>query len=285
RGSYDDFIQTDAAINRGNSGGPLFNTNGEVIGVNTAILSPNGGSIGIGFAMSSTVVEPVVLQLREFGETRRGWLGVRIQPVDEDVAEALGLEEARGALVADVTTGGPAEEAGIQAGDVILVFDGRDVEEMRDLPRMVAETPIGTSVRVVLFRDGETQTVRVSLGQLEGSGVETSDAPGDPDGPSSETLAALGMTFATIDGAARQQFGIGDEVTGVLVAEVDPASEAYDKNMRQGDVITEVAQRAVASPQDIVDGIEAARDAGRKSVLFLVQRDGQSRFVALSPSS
>ncbi|MEM9011436.1 MAG: Do family serine endopeptidase, partial [Pseudomonadota bacterium] len=164
RGSYDDFIQTDAAINRGNSGGPLFNTNGEVIGVNTAILSPNGGSIGIGFAMSSTVVEPVVLQLREFGETRRGWLGVRIQPVDEDVAEALGLEEARGALVADVTTGGPAEEAGIQAGDVILVFDGRDVEEMRDLPRMVAETPIGTSVRVVLFRDGETQTVRVSLG-------------------------------------------------------------------------------------------------------------------------
>ncbi|MEL6481195.1 MAG: Do family serine endopeptidase, partial [Pseudomonadota bacterium] len=166
-GPYDDFIQTDAAINRGNSGGPLFNLDGEVIGVNTAIISPTGGSIGIGFAVPSAIAENVVAQLQEFGQTKRGWLGVRIQTVNDELAEALGLDRPQGALVADVTSEGPAEEGGIEAGDVILKFDGKDISEMRDLPRIVAETAVGSTVRVVVFRKGKTQSVKVTLGLLE----------------------------------------------------------------------------------------------------------------------
>ena len=181
QGSYDDFIQTDAAINRGNSGGPLFNMDGEVIGVNTAILSPNGGSIGIGFAMSSAVVEQVVDQLREFGETRRGWLGVRIQNVDPDMAEALGLEAAEGALITDVPEG-PAQVAGLEAGDVILEFNGEKIEDTRELVRVVADTPVGDAVEVLVFRDGAEQRKTVEIGRLEEEPTLAS-APGQPDAP------------------------------------------------------------------------------------------------------
>ncbi|MEO0999546.1 MAG: PDZ domain-containing protein, partial [Pseudomonadota bacterium] len=252
-------------------------------GVNTAILSPNGGSIGIGFAMSSSVVEPVVNQLREFGETRRGWLGVRIQPVDEDVAAALGLEEARGALVADVTAGGPAEVAGIEPGDVILTFDGEDVEEMRDLPRMVAETAVGKAVRVVLFRDGETQTVRVELGLLEASADGGAVSGGGEAQPDTRPREVLGMTVDALDEGLRTQYGLVGEETGVVVVSVDPDSEAYEKSIREGDLITEVGQEAVERPIDVVERVDAAREAGRQSILFLVRREGQSRFVALAP--
>lgn len=277
-GTYDDFIQTDAAINRGNSGGPLFNMDGEVIGVNTAILSPNGGSIGIGFAMSSRVAERVINQLKEFGETRRGWLGVRIQDVTEDLAEGLGLEEARGALVTDVPDG-PAKEAGIEAGDVILAFDGRDVEDTRGLVRQVAETEVGKDVRVRIWRDGETMTLSVKLGRREEAERSMPASLGRAE-PSSTDF--LGVTVSTMTDELRRQLGLPDDAEGLVVADVDPDSEAYEKGLRAGDIITEAGQEKVASVSDLEDQIEAAREAGRKSLLLLVRRDGDPRFVALS---
>lgn len=280
QGSFDDFIQTDAAINRGNSGGPLFNMDGDVIGVNTAILSPNGGSIGIGFSMSSRVASNVVDQLREFGETRRGWLGVRIQPVDQGVAEALGLDEARGALIADVPPG-PALDAGIQAGDVILTFDGKDVVEMRDLPRMVANTAVGKPVRVVVFRDGKTRTINVTLGRLEEADTVASAAPAPVDEPTEAEV--LGMTLAGITDEIRSDLDLPDTVRGLLVMNVDQTSEAFTKGMRPGDIIVEIGQRPVDTPSDAEQRIEDAAEAGRNSLLFLVRTNGAPRFVALMP--
>lgn len=280
-GSYDDFIQTDAAINRGNSGGPLFNMQGEVIGVNTAILSPNGGSIGIGFSMSSAVVTGVVDQLREFGETRRGWLGVRIQPVDEAVAEAIGLEDVRGALVADVPPG-PAAEGGIEAGDVILSFDGQQIDEMRELPRVVAATQVGKAVRVIVFRDGRTKTLLVTLGRLEDSSTVEADSEGQNGKTTQPEQAEIaGMTLSGITAQMREQYDIPDSVDGVVVTAVDELSDAYERGMRAGQVIAEVGQRTVAAPSDVVAIIEEVQAAGRKSVLMLVRDDGEPRFVAL----
>jgi serine protease Do len=284
QGNYDDYIQTDAAINRGNSGGPLFNMDGEVIGVNTAILSPNGGSIGIGFAMSSAVVERVVAQLRDFGETRRGWLGVRIQNVDPDVAEALGLDPARGALVTDVPEG-PAAEAGMQSGDVILAFDGQEIEDTRELVRVVADTEVGRSVDVVVFRDGKETKLTVDIGRLEEATLAA--APGAPSekGMPQQESEVLGMTVSGITDMLREQFGLEPEVRGLVVVSIDPESDAYDKGMREGDVITEVGQEAISDPAEMRDRIEAAEGAGRNSILLLVRRDGAPRFVALNLSS
>jgi len=282
-GPYDDFIQTDAAINRGNSGGPLFNMGGKVIGVNTAIISPTGGSVGIGFSVPSNIVANVVAQLREHGQTRRGWLGVHIQTVSDEIAEALGLESAKGALVSDVAPDGPAAAAGIKAGDVIVNFDGRDVTEMRSLPRMVADTPVGKSVRVVIFRDGKTQTVKVELGLLE---EQAAAAPGvvEPDEPAPATeLAGVGLRLAPITDVARQQYGLPESVEGVLVAEVARDSEAARKGIAPGDVIIEVQQTPVATPADVADRVEDAKAAGRKSALFLIQTGADMpRFVPLA---
>ncbi|MBK0400828.1 DegQ family serine endoprotease [Limibaculum sp. M0105] len=282
-GPYDDFIQTDAAINRGNSGGPLFNMGGKVIGVNTAIISPTGGSVGIGFSVPSNIVANVVAQLREHGQTRRGWLGVHIQTVSDEIAEALGLESAKGALVSDVAPDGPAAAAGIKAGDVIVNFDGRDVTEMRSLPRMVADTPVGKSVRVVIFRDGKTQTVKVELGLLE---EQADAAPGivEPDEPAPATeLAGVGLRLAPITDVARQQYGLPESVEGVLVAEVARDSEAARKGIAPGDVIIEVQQTPVATPADVADRVEDAKAAGRKSALFLIQTGADMpRFVPLA---
>jgi serine protease Do len=281
QGSYDDFIQTDAAINRGNSGGPLFDMKGEVIGVNTAILSPNGGSIGIGFAMSSAVVERVVAQLRDFGETRRGWLGVRIQNVDPDVAEALGLPSAKGALVTDVPEG-PALEAGLKAGDVILKFGGEEIDDTRELVRIVAETEIGRAVDVVVFRDRAETTLKVEIGRLEETTLAAAPgAPGQPPAaPADETV--LGMTVSALDDTLRDRYGLESGATGLVVTTIDEGSDAWDKGMREGDVIAEVGQEPVASPQDMQARIEAAEQAGRNSILLLVRRDGAPRFVALN---
>jgi len=279
-GSYDDYIQTDAAINRGNSGGPLFNMEGEVIGVNTAILSPNGGSIGIGFSMASNVVSRVVDQLKEFGETRRGWLGVRIQDVTDDVAEAMGLEKAAGALVTDVPDG-PAKEAGVLAGDVILNFDGADVEDTRSLVRRVGNASIGTAVRVVVFRDGKTQTLLVTLGrreEAEDAVPAAMEAPGE-DGATEKEL--LGLTLSTLTGELREQLGIPDDMDGLVVADVEPTSEAYEKGLRAGDLITEAGQQKVSDIDGFEERVEATKDAGRKSLLLLVRRAGEPRFVAL----
>lgn len=276
-GSYDDYIQTDAAINRGNSGGPLFNMNGDVIGVNTAILSPNGGSIGIGFAMSSRVAENVIAQLRDYGETRRGWLGVRIQDVTEDLAEGLGMEEARGALVTDVPEG-PALEAGMEAGDVILSFDGVDVADTRGLVRQVGSTEVGKEVRVLVFRNGETETLRVTLGRREEAegAVPASINTDEP-----ITSEFLGLTVSNMTDELREQLGLPESAEGLVVADVAEDSEAYEEGLRAGDVISEAGQEKVSTVAELEDRIEEAREAGRKSLLLLVRRDGDPRFVAL----
>jgi serine protease Do len=285
QGSYDDFIQTDAAINRGNSGGPLFNMDGEVIGVNTAILSPNGGSIGIGFAMSSAVVERVVAQLREFGETRRGWLGVRIQNVDADMAEALGLETPDGALVTDVPEG-PAADAGLKAGDVITSFDGKPIKDTRELVRIVADTAAGRDVELEVVRDRKVEKLPVEIGLLE---EPTLAAAVGPDGenfpatPAQETV--LGVSVAAITDGLREKYGISDEASGLIVTSVDQSSEAFTKGIQEGDLITEAGQEPVDAPRDLRDRIKAAEDAGRNSILLLVRRDGAPRFVALNLSN
>ena len=282
-GSYDDYIQTDAAINRGNSGGPLFNMDGEVIGVNTAILSPNGGSIGIGFSMASNVVTRVVDQLQEFGETRRGWLGVRIQDVTDDIAEAIGLEPVAGALVTSVPEG-PAMEAGMQDGDVILSFAGVDVEDTRGLVRQVGNSPVGETVRVVVFRDGETVTLRVTLGRREeAEGAVPAVAAGPDEAPNEPaTKDVLGLTLSTLTDEMREELGVEADQDGLAVADVDETSEAYEKGLRAGDVITEAGQQKVTSITDFETRLEEVKEAGRKSLLLLVRRGGDPRFVALS---
>ncbi len=280
-GTYDDFLQTDAAINKGNSGGPLFNMEGQVIGVNTAILSPTGGSIGIGFSMASNVVSKVVDQLKEFGETRRGWLGVRIQDVTPDVAEAMGLAEAKGALVTDVPDG-PAKDAGLVAGDVILTFNDTPVDDVRDLTRTVADSPIGEAVPVVVMRDGTETTISVTLGRRETAEAEPAVAAPSDAAPAPVVSEVLGMTLTPLDDDARQALGMAANTVGVLVTRVDVASEAYAKGLREGDLITEAGQRKVETVADLSDRVAEAKEAGRKSLLLLVRSNGDPRFVALS---
>ena len=277
QGNFDDFIQTDAAINRGNSGGPLFNMDGEVIGVNTAILSPTGGSIGIGFAMSSAVATQVVEQLREFGTTRRGWLGVRIQDVTEDVADALGLERARGALVTEVMEG-PARDAGMQASDVILRFDDGAVRDTRDLVRRVADAGVGRAVEVVIFRDGEEQTIEVVLGLREDG--TTAAAP--PSEPADEPAEIMGMDLAALTPEMRQDLGLPSEATGLLVRGVEPGSDAEAKGLLAGDLITEAGQQPVSTLTEFQERVDEAREAGRRTILLMVRRGEDPRFVALS---
>jgi len=280
QGSYDDYIQTDAAINRGNSGGPLFNMDGEVIGVNTAILSPNGGSIGIGFAMSSDVVTRVVAQLKEYGETRRGWLGVRIQDIAPDMVSAIeGLENEKGALVTDVPDG-PAKNAGIQAGDVILNFDGDEVEDTRGLVRRVGNTDVDKTVRVVVLRDGSRETLRVTLGRREAA--EAASTSGDDTPQEPDSLNILGMTLSELSDDMRQELGLNEGSAGLAVIDLDEASEAFSKGLRAGDVITEAGQEKLETVGDFEDRVADARDAGRTSLLLLIRRDGQPRFLALS---
>ncbi|WP_425098673.1 DegQ family serine endoprotease [Tropicibacter sp. S64] len=282
-GTYDDYIQTDAAINRGNSGGPLFNMDGEVIGVNTAILSPNGGSIGIGFSMASNVVTKVVDQLKEFGETRRGWLGVRIQDVTPDVAEALGLDKAEGALVSDVPDG-PAKDGGMLAGDVIVSFDGVDVVDTRQLVRVVANTQVGKTVRVVVNREGKTETLKITLGRREeAEGAVPASMSGDDleqEAPSS--LEIMGLTLSPLTEDLRGELQLDESTKGLAVVGVDETTEAFEKGLRQGDVITEASQSQVLTLDDLQARIDEAREAGRKSILLLVRRGGDPRFVALT---
>jgi serine protease Do len=282
-GTYDDYIQTDAAINRGNSGGPLFNMDGQVIGVNTAILSPNGGSIGIGFSMAANVVTRVVDQLKEFGETRRGWLGVRIQDVTDDVADAMGLADAAGALITDVPEG-PARDAGLETGDVIMSFDGVEVADTRGLVRQVGNSPVGATVRVTVLREGKTQTIAVVLGRREDAdGTETPEAEEEQATPEAPEMSSLmGLTVTPLTDDVRQELGASDDMTGLAVTEVAEGSEAFEKGLRAGDIITEAGQQQIETIADLNDRVEAAREAGRKSLLLLVRRAGDPRFVALT---
>ncbi|MBK8909447.1 MAG: DegQ family serine endoprotease [Rhodospirillales bacterium] len=281
-GPYDNFLQTDASINRGNSGGPMFNLDGEVIGINTAIFSPSGGSIGIGFAIPTSTAQPVIRQLIEHGQVRRGWLGVRIQTVTEELAESLGLDDARGALVADVIAEGPAEKAGIQRRDVILEFNGKDVDEMRALPRIVADTEVGNTVPVKVWRDGKDMELEVEIGSLE-EGEKTlaeSGAQGTPGGKDME-LQRLGMSLAEIDAKHIETYQLAEGAKGVVVTDVDPAGAASEKGIRPGDVIVEVSQESVSTPREVAEKVEAAAEADRKTVLLLVEGSTGLRFVAL----
>ena len=283
-GPYDNFIQTDAAINRGNSGGPLFNMKGEVIGINTAIISPSGGSIGIGFSVPTEMAVSVIDQLREFGETRRGWLGVRIQPVTDEIAESLGMKTTIGALVAGVVKDGPVDDGSIKAGDVITEFDGHVVAEMRDLPRIVAESPVGKAVDVKVIRDGKEITVKVTLGRLEDGEqlAQAEDGAATDQADEAPTRTALGMTFADLTDDARAQYSISDDVEGVLISEVEEGSTAADKGITAGNVVVEIAQSSVDTPEDVIDRLGELKDDGRRNALLMVASpDGQLRFVTI----
>ena len=286
-GPYDSFIQTDAAINRGNSGGPLFNMDGEVIGINSAIISPSGGSIGLGFSIPSELASGVVEQLRQFGETRRGWLGVRVQPVTADIAESLKMSKAEGALIAGVIKGGPVADGTLQAGDVVKEFDGHKIIEMRDLPRIVAESPVGKAVDVLIVRKGVEQTVKVTLGRLEdGEQLASKDAGANDKStvtpPKPVEVAVLGMKLVELNDESRKKYSIVPEIKGVVISEVNPNSAAAEKEIVAGEVITEVAQEAVSKPADIEKKIGALKKEGRKNALLMIaSKSGELRFITV----
>lgn len=285
QGSYDDFIQTDAAINQGNSGGPLFNMDGEVIGINTAIYSRSGGSIGLGFSIPSNQAKNVVMQLKDFGRTRRGWLGVKIQQVTPDIAESLGLKEPTGAMIASADENGPAAKAKVQGGDIILKFNGTDVKEMRTLPRIVAETPIGKQVPVVLWRDGKERVVQVTVGELPDDSkpvLASTNSQDKPTGARPVEVAGMGLKISPITEEARERFQIAADQKGVLITDVASGSNASEKGLKPGDVIVEVQQEEVKTPADITDRVERFRKANRRSVLMLVQTSDGLHWVPLS---
>jgi serine protease Do len=283
-GPYDEFIQTDAPINRGNSGGPLFDMDGNVVGVNSAIYSPSGGSVGIGFSIPSNLVRSVVAQLQKYGVLRRGWIGVRIQAVTDDIAEGLGLPAKTGALITDITPKGPAAKAGMANGDLVTGFDGKTVTDSRALPRMVADTPIGKTVSIDVLRKGKKQTLKLTVAKLEDDkpmhAVAKAPPPAAQAKPKSR-VSGLGLSLAAIDGDARAQFKLGGNVHGVVVTDVAPESPAAEKNLRPGDVIVQVQNQAVKTPDDVMRQVEADAKAGKKIELMLVSRGGDLTYVAL----
>ena len=281
-GPYDQFIQTDAPINRGNSGGPLFDMDGNVVGVNSAIYSPSGGSVGIGFSIPSDLARDVIVQLQKYGQTRRGWIGVRVQAVSDDIAESLNMPHATGALVAGVVPGGPSAKGGLQNGELIVAFDGKPVSDSRVLPRIVADTQIGKTVSLDILRKGQKQTLRVTVARLQDdSGDNTPAKPQAPPKPAGANFSDLGLTLAALDDDARGRYHIGNDVQGVVVTDVNPDSPAGDRNLRPGDVIVEVQNQAVKTPDDVTKRVQADIKAGRKVELLLVNRGGDLTFVAL----
>ncbi|MDF2764356.1 MAG: serine protease [Rhodospirillales bacterium] len=282
-GPFDDFLQVDASINQGNSGGPTFDLNGRVIGINTAIASPTGGSVGIGFAIPSNLAKPIIQQLREKGRVERGWLGVQVQAVTPELASALGLDEPKGALVSDVIPDSPAAKAQLKQGDVILGFDGREVEEMRDLPRIVAETPADKAVELRVWRGGGEVTQNVTIAKQDQRAQqialgETPDAAAPEAATTSETL---GATLAPLTADLRQQYQISEDVSGVVVTGIEAAGIASEEGLREGDVIVSVNQEQVDSPEDVEKLAKAAKDQKKGALLLLVNRGGNQLFVGL----
>jgi serine protease Do len=284
-GPYDEYLQTDAPINRGNSGGPMFDMDGNVVGVNTAIFSPSGGSIGIGFAIPSALAKNVVEQLRQHGHIERGWLGVRIQMVTQDIADSLGLDKAKGALVSSVTPDGPAAASGMQPGDVIVSFDGKDVPEMRRLPLMVAETEVGKTVDAVVFRKGSLVTLKVKIGELaqkeEAEAQGEQEAEQKPAMAKSEKLDDLGISVAALTDELRAHYSIDKDVTGIVVTAVSPNGVASDQDVQAGDAITEAAQQDIKTPKDLEEQAKEAKSDG-KPLLLLINRKNDLRFVAIT---
>lgn len=284
-GPYDAFIQTDASINRGNSGGPLFDLDGKVVGINTAIISPTGGSIGIGFAIPANLAGGIIKQLVEFGETRRGWLGVRIQTVSDEIAESLGLDRARGALVAGVSPDGPGGRAGVETGDVILQFDGRSVGQMRDLPRIVADTEVGREVDVAVVRRGQEMMLRVTVGRLEEADEQLAALTQDPeeDEPDLDSLHVLGMDLADLSDSLHERYGVASTIErGALITDIDPDGPAADKQIRVGEVILEVSQEPVTNAFDVQEQLRHLEQRGRNTALLLIANtSGELRFVVV----
>jgi serine protease Do len=277
----DDFIQHSAQINMGNSGGCLLSMEGKVIGINTAIFSPSGGNVGIGFAIPSDVAKATVDQLIEFGRTKRGWLGVRIQHLTEDMAESLGLK-VNGAIVGSITPDGPAHKAGILSGDVILEFDGKVINETNRLSRLVGETPINKSCKIKVWRKGQEMTLNVTVGEFEDAVQKGKIDIGDKKTsiPLTQATEILGMQLTSIPDDIKTKLGQKD-MKGVFIAKIDPSSSAADTGMARGDIIAEANQKEVQTPKDFVDNIEAAKKAKRKHILLLVTRNGEPRFVSL----
>ena len=276
-GPYDDFLQIDAPINRGNSGGPTFNVKGEVVGVNSAIFSPSGGSVGIGFAISSNLAKEIVADLEDDGKVQRGWLGVQIQGVDEDLASHLGLDKPRGALVGEVQPDSPAAAAGVEQGDVVLSFNGKPIDQVRQLSRTVAEVQPGSKAKIEVWRDGKEKTLDVQIAAMPAqdevaSTEEAAPAPGQP---------RLGLALAPIAPEQRDELGLKPGEKGVLVTEVVPDGPAEAKGLRAGDVILSIDRKPVAAPADVVAAIRKAHETGAKSVLLFVSRDGNERFEAV----
>ena len=281
-GPYDNYIQTDAAINRGNSGGPLFNLDGDVIGVNTAIISPSGGSIGIGFAVPSKVVQAVASSLQQFGEIRRGWLGVKIQQVTDEIAESLNIKPARGALIAGIDDKGPAKPAGIEAGDVIIKFDGKDIKEMRDLPRIVADTPVNKDVEVIIVRKGKEEKKTVKLGRLDDEKPVKASATPAPADDKSVVQKSLGLQLSNMSDELRKKYKIKDAVKGVVITGVDASSVASDKRLTAGSTIVAIEQEQMTGAAEVQKKVDALKKAGKKTALLLVATaEGDMLFVAL----
>jgi serine protease Do len=282
-GPYDDFLQIDAAINQGNSGGPTFSTDGSVIGINTAIFSPSGGSVGIGFAIPSNLAKPIIAELKEQGRVDRGWLGVSIQEVTPDLMQGLGLGSDEGALIASVQEGSPAAQAGLQSGDVVVGFGGHKIASPRDLSRVVADTASGTTVPVTIVRDGHEETLDVTIAEMKDEVAATepggSDLYGGPN--ASDTERQLGAVLAPLTGETRQRYGIADGTEGVVIVDLEPDSVLAEQGVRPGDVIERVNNRKVASPGDVAKALHETRADNRSVVVMLIERDGNDRFVAV----
>ena len=279
-GPYDDFLQTDASINRGNSGGPMLNMAGEVIGINTAIYSPSGGSIGIGFAIPANLARPIIEQLRATGKVERGWLGVRIQPVTPAIAESIDLDRARGALVTDVDSDGPAAAAGLKPGDVVIAFDGKPVDRSRQLPRLVAGAAAGKEMSLTLWRDGKEMPLKVTIGVLDAQKLLAARAP-EPEPEPAATVTALGLSLARITPQLRQRSHLAEAASGVLVVGVSGDGPVAEQGVAPGDIVAMVGRDAVATPEQVVEKIAAARQAQHRSILLRLERKGAGRYVAI----
>ena len=280
-GSYDDYIQTDASINRGNSGGPLFDMKGNVVGINTAIFSQSGGSVGIGFAVSSNLAKQVADQLRQYGRTKRGWLGVLIQEISDEIAESLGMKTAKGALVSSATTGGPAEKAGVKTGDVIIKFNNIEIKNMRELPRVVAGTPVGKSVPLVILRNGKELTLNVTLGELELAEKENLIGKTSKKNAKAKEYDKLGFTAEELSDQNKSKYKLSDIDVGVVITSVKDNSSAQQAGLNPGMVIIRVGQIEVNSINVIDDAIKNAVKQKRKALLLLVKTQNGTRFVAL----